>query len=30
VLTDAALREDLNSCQGFLDRARSAIALFLG
>ena len=29
VLTDAALREDLDSCQGFLDRARSTIAGFL-
>ncbi len=30
VLTEAALREDLASCQGFLDRARSSIAGFLG
>ena len=30
VLTDAALREDLASCQGFLDRAHLTIAGFLG
>jgi len=30
VLTEAALREDLVSCQGFLDRAREITAEFLG
>ena len=30
VLTETALREDLTSCQAFLDRARGTIAGFLG
>jgi uncharacterized protein (UPF0332 family) len=30
VLTEEALREDLASCQGFLDRVREVIAAFLG
>ena len=30
VLTEAALREDLVSCQGFLDRVREITAAFLG
>ena len=30
VLTETALREDLVSCQGFLDRVRGVTAAFLG